>query len=148
MDPTFEYAQKYGMEKESTYAYKGVDGSCKYTKSSIVSDLKVTGYTDVPASDSDQLQAAVAQQPVSVGIDALMVQFYFGGILSGPCGDDIDHGVLAVGYGAQGSKKYWKVKNSWGADWGESGYFRLKRVTGKGVGECGITEQASYPSVN
>merc|ERR1712123_534217 len=47
-----------------------------------------------------------------------------------------DHAVTVVGYGSEGGQDFWLVKNSWGADWGENGFIRLKR----GVGMCGIGE--------
>jgi len=63
------------------------------------------------------------------------------------CGTQLNHGVLAVGYGAEGNNLFYKVKNSWGAAWGEAGYFRLARKTGSGTGMCGITRGAVYPTV-
>ena len=54
-------------------------------------------------------------------------------------------GVTIVGYGKGTSDKYWIVKNSWGADWGESGYIRMKRDAFDKAGTCGIAMQASYP---
>lgn len=94
------------------------------------------------------LQAAVAQQPVSVAVDAggSGWQFYSGGVLSSACGTQLDHGVLAAGYGTLNGQDYWLVKNSWGASWGNSGYIYLARGTGSGSpGECGIAMDASYP---
>jgi len=58
----------------------------------------------------------------------------------------LDHGVLVVGYDTDGKNPYWTVKNSWGSKWGESGYFRIKRVS-SGPGVCGINQKASFPIV-
>jgi cathepsin C len=46
----------------------------------------------------------------------------------------VDHAVLAVGWGVEDGKKYWRVQNSWGPDWGEDGFFRMAR----GEDESGI----------
>lgn len=68
------------------------------------------------------------------------------GVFTGPCGTDLDHGVAIVGYGVtlQGTK-YWIVKNSWGAEWGENGYIRMQRGVEAKEGVCGIAMEASYP---
>ena len=77
------------------------------------------------------LMTALAQQPVSVAMEADSVVFqYLGGAMQFCGGTKLDHGVLAVGYGTDGSTDYWKVNNSWGATWSEVGSFRLLR--GKG----------------
>jgi C1A family cysteine protease len=73
---------------------------------------------------------------------------YSGGIInSAKCGSNLDHGVLVVGYGTEKGQDYWILKNSWGASWGESGYFRIKRdMTQDGTGICGLQEEPSYPT--
>ncbi|PWA77736.1 cysteine proteinase [Artemisia annua] len=67
------------------------------------------------------------------------------GIFSGLCGTDLDHGVLDVGYGSEGGKDYSIAKNSWGAEWGESGYLKIERNISYKTGKCGIAMEASYP---
>merc|ERR1719158_2324791 len=128
MDNGFKYIKQSGDVLESTYPYTGKTGTCTSAKTTPAA-VKVTGYTDVPASNEAQLMAAVAKQPVSVAIEADQsgFQFYKSGVFSGTCGTKLDHGVLAVGYGTMNGKKYWKVKNSWGATWGQKGYIMLAR---------------------
>eukprot|EP00178_Gracilaria_changii_P004920 TRINITY_DN17995_c1_g1_i2.p1 TRINITY_DN17995_c1_g1~~TRINITY_DN17995_c1_g1_i2.p1 ORF type:complete len:104 (+),score=13.96 TRINITY_DN17995_c1_g1_i2:26-313(+) len=94
------------------------------------------------------MKAAIAQQPVSIAIEAdqFAFQYYSGGVLTGSCGTNLDHGVLAVGYGTDNGTKFWKVKNSWGPSWGEEGYIRIERVDGTAAGKCGIALSASYPT--
>jgi len=151
MDQAFQYiVDKKGLCSEASYPYKAVDGSCKTC--TVVSGSNISGYQDVAANSESSLQAAVAGQPVSVAIEAdtMVFQFYSGGILSDPsCGTQLDHGVLAVGYGTDSAgKAYWIVKNSWGNSWGEQGYIRLARNVSAKQGECGIAMQASFPTKN
>jgi cathepsin H len=54
---------------------------------------------------------------------------------------DVNHAVLAVGYGTEDGLDYWVVKNSWGALWGDQGYFKIQR----GVNMCGVADCNAYP---
>merc|ERR1711860_17397 len=138
MDNAFKYylGKGKGAAAEEAYPYTGRDGSCK----TFTPVVEISKFTDVPAKDEDGLKTAVTQQPVSIAVDARKWQSYRGGVFTG-CGAlvQLDHGVLAVGY----SDSYWKVKNSWGTSWGESGFIRLTM----GQNECGLSNAASWPTV-
>ncbi|KAK9012067.1 hypothetical protein V6N11_040137 [Hibiscus sabdariffa] len=133
---------------ESNYPYKGVDGTCNSNEEANHA-ATINGFQDVPANSEDELQKAVANQPVSVAIDAsgFEFQFYSSGVFTGSCGTQLDHGVTAIGYGEDDDgTKYWLVKNSWGSSWGEEGYIRMQRDVDAKEGLCGIAMQASYPT--
>jgi len=148
MDYAFEYIKANGgLCTEAAYPYTAQDGTCK---SSCTKTVTISGYTDVSHDSDVALATAVAQQPVSVAIEAdqSSFQFYSSGVLTAACGAALDHGVLAVGYGTSGSTQYWKVKNSWGASWGMNGYVLLARGESYngGAGQCGIYSEPSYPT--
>ncbi len=153
MDTAFEWVQgNGGIVSEEAYPYSsgtGVTGTCADSQLSVVEGSAPAAYTDVGQSEA-ALEDAVAQQPVSVAIQANQASFqsYTGGVLTARCGDKLDHGVLAVGYGTwtDGVTQYWKVKNSWGASWGDEGYILLEKGGSAKYGECGIEEAASYPT--
>jgi len=149
MDNAFNYSETVGFCTEGSYPYQGADGQCQSTSCTIgIPQGGVVGFKDVTVDDTQSLMDAVAQQPVSIAIEAdqSAFQLYTSGVLDGDCGTNLDHGVLIVGYGAENGKDYWLVKNSWGASWGENGYVKILR--GKaGAGECGIKSDPSYPVV-
>merc|ERR1719473_1020084 len=145
MDNGFKFVESSGICLEADYPYTSGGGTTGSCVTGCKAAATLTGFTDVPAKDEDALKSFVSSHPVSVAIEAdkSAFQLYKGGVLdSTSCGEQLDHGVLAVGYGTDGGKDYYKVKNSWGATWGESGYIRM--VQGKNM--CGIADSASYPT--
>ncbi|XP_043707837.1 vignain-like isoform X2 [Telopea speciosissima] len=148
MDYAYEFVKSNGgLTTEENYPYTAKDGICDASK---VDSLKVTidGHQDVPANNEAALMKAVANQPVTVSIEASgkAFQFYSEGVFTGPCGTELDHGVAIVGYGTTvDGTKYWIVRNSWGAKWGEKGYIRMQRGIPAKEGLCGIAMEAVYP---
>merc|ERR1712203_529863 len=144
MDQGFDFLEKNGACSEDTYKYTAKDGSCKSTCKKVFEKGTVSGFHDVTGGE-DALASAVEGRPVSVAIEAdqSSFQLYKSGVMKGSCGTQLDHGVLAVGFGTDGGDAYWKVKNSWGASWGENGYIRMI----KGKNQCGIANQPSYPEI-
>merc|ERR1712048_346831 len=138
MDGGFQYAEQNAMCTEESYAYAGKGGSCKAGTCTIgIPKGMVTGFKDVSTDSKQDLMSAVTLGPVSIAIEAdkPVFQLYQGGVLSGMCGAQLDHGVLVVGYGTDPTGgDYWKVKNSWGQSWGMKGYVLLKR--GKSEAFC------------
>ncbi|XP_009390652.2 cysteine protease XCP1-like [Musa acuminata AAA Group] len=137
-----------GLRTEEDYPYLMEEGTCEEKRGGLELVVTISGYEDVPRNSEESFLKTLAHQPVSVAVEASGrdFQFYRGGIFDGPCGTQLDHGVAAVGYGTSKGQDYIMVKNSWGPSWGEKGYIRMKRNTGKREGQCGIYKMASYPT--
>lgn len=169
MDNVFDFVTANGgLDTADEYGYYSSWGLplswCNKRKLADRRVVSIDGYEDVPVDDEDALLKAASAQPVSVAICASSaLQFYGGGVVEEKaCCEELNHGVLLVGY----DEESWLIKNSWGAEWGEQGYFRLKRVSAAKSGKkdaaaaenptttpptttkkglCGITDASSYP---
>ena len=140
MKRSFNYLKKFGLMKEDDYPYINGDGKCKYDENKAL--VKIKTYSFVPNDEEEMKKVLYKYGPLAASINGIMTVFYDQGIydpfLDGYCPKDINHAVLIVGYGVDKitGKKFWRIKNSMGQDWGEDGYFRLLR----GSGACGINK--------
>ncbi|XP_027065768.2 vanillin synthase [Coffea arabica] len=136
-----------GLDTEEAYPYTGVDGLCKYSSQNV--GVHVLDSVNITLGAEDELKYAVGTvRPVSVAFEVVKgFRFYEGGVYtSNTCGNapmDVNHAVLAVGYGVENGIPYWLIKNSWGAEWGVDGYFKMEM----GKNMCGVATCASFPIV-
>ena len=151
MDDAFTWIKNNGgITTESAYPYTsgttGASGTCNKSGYTNNANAAPKSFTDVTVGSVSALMSAVAQQPVSIAIQAnqLAFQSYSGGVLTGTCGQRLDHGVLATGYGTLNGVDYWQVKNSWGTSWGLNGYILIERSD---ADKCGVLDAASYPNL-
>jgi len=141
----YKHIQAHGIPLERDYGrYLGINGVCKqnFTEKYFLRD-----WVNIPSGDLEALKAALFEEgPISVGIDAShpSFAFYNQGVYYEPkCGNteyDLDHAVLAVGYGELHGEKYWLVKNSWSTYWGNDGYVLMSQKDNN----CGVATAATY----
>ena len=152
-----KYAEDFGVVEEQCFPYQGIDTGCLTNRS--CTRFYATDYYYVGgyygASNAPLMQLEIVDHgPLAVGFEVYNDFFaYKSGVYHHVFSDDrdgltgeydpfelINHAVLIVGYGtdAESGEDYWIVKNSWGENWGENGYFRIRR----GNDECGFESLA------
>lgn len=145
-DATYKYIMKAGgLNSFLVYPYKAdVSGTCGFSDTSITA--KITSFVTLPSGNEQQLQNAVAHiGPVSATITVVdSFNQYTTGVYDEPnCAGTNKQDVLIVGYGTEGGKDYWLVKNSKGLSFGDKGYIKMSRNKNN---QCGIASHATYPT--
>jgi C1A family cysteine protease len=114
-----------GQDTESTYPYTARDGSCKFKIANVAA--VINGYKSIPKVETQIQSLLTSTAPFSVCVDAEEWSFYSGGVVTpDQCGKSVDHCVQMVGYDLTKSPSYYIVRNSWGTDWGMSGFIYLQ----------------------
>lgn len=141
----FNYYKSHGACFEEHYPYEGTDNACRST--SCETDTQhISAYNLITNNDPEEIYQNLVWGPHSIGVKAdsdVFMYFSSGVIDDDSCGTEMNHGVLLTGYIA--STDAWKIKNSWGADWGENGYVYIKDNHTVSPGICGVNQEISRP---
>jgi cathepsin F len=134
----FSYLYSYGGLEPTNYygSYVGYRKTCVSNTANMVA--RVSNWQSISTNEASMAAALYSYGPLAVAINATPLQYYTSGIINlsaAYCSPyALDHAVVIVGYGTSNGLNYWIVRNSWGPNWGEAGYFRIAR----GYGVCGI----------
>jgi C1A family cysteine protease len=132
----YEYVIKAGgQDTEASYPYHAVNQACQFKPADV--EVKIASYKRI-TGEENMLDATATVSPLSICVDAAQWQFYSSGVMTpSQCGNSLDHCVQIAGYDTSANPPYWNVRNSWGTDWGMSGYIRLEF----GHDTCGLTKE-------
>ncbi|MFZ0257546.1 MAG: C1 family peptidase [Gammaproteobacteria bacterium] len=118
-----QYLIESGSAKESDYPYAAADGTCK---SGLDRPYKAVAWGYVDSTVEIPTVAALKQAlceygPLSVAVEVTPAfQAYTSGVFNENSAGTVNHGVTLVGW--DDTRQAWRMKNSWGTGWGESGY--------------------------
>jgi C1A family cysteine protease len=135
-----------GVNLRSSYPYIGKKSTCKFNTNTKFGLIK--GYVSPGMSETAIKNMLYQKGPLAAAINARPLHYYRGGVFkptTAKCNPyAVNHGVVIVGYGTENGVDYWIVKNSWGPNWGEKGFFRISR----GSGACGINRMVYSGVIN
>lgn len=127
----FDYVKEKGIESDYDYPYAMIkEENCKYNSEKIIT--KISSYEvcgDEDCGTDENLFASLEKGPVAAAVDGSEhFMLYTEGVFDKPC-ESINHAILLVGYHKtenESEDSYWVVKNSWGEQWGENGFIKIK----------------------
>uniref|UniRef100_A0A0E0EE89 Peptidase C1A papain C-terminal domain-containing protein n=1 Tax=Oryza meridionalis TaxID=40149 RepID=A0A0E0EE89_9ORYZ len=151
----YDYVKKWGIVSEDSYRLRWIrsHGKCRRDEKMDIAGF-ISGFVFNPPNEKS-LMKAVSKQPVVVLLDKpppKITNGYNGWIIDmdeWPPSEEhiskrIRHAVLLVGYGKDSEGKlFWKIKNSWGLNWGRRGFGYLRRGVADERGVGGITQYAN-----
>ena len=146
----FEYIKHAGgLESDITYPYTAKNGQCVFRPDISVGYVRYGSYNITQGDEKEMAERLYNAGPVSLTYQVIAgFKDYKSGVYSANnCGKttkDVNHAVLATGYGTENGVKFWNIKNSWGAGWGNQGYFKMQRD----VNMCASAQCNSYPLID
>jgi len=128
-----------GQDSLGCYPYVGTAQGCRWNAR--CNSAGIVSWTWINRGNEGQMLGWLwGNAPISICVDASQWSYYKGGVVLGSqCERSTDHCVLVTGWNMQSSPPSWNVRNSWGTDWGESGYISLQY----GTNTC---DMAAYPA--
>ncbi|CAK1590816.1 unnamed protein product [Parnassius mnemosyne] len=109
---------------------------------------RISGHVNVTQNSVPALKIAIRRHaPAVVIVDAKAKSFIMhkkGVLYDDRCGKtrkQLNHAVLAVGWGERRGEPHFILKNSWSSKWGEGGYIRVQAR----ANTCGVLTMPSYP---
>mmetsp|Transcript_313 Transcript_313/g.286 ORF Transcript_313/g.286 Transcript_313/m.286 type:complete len:444 (+) Transcript_313:142-1473(+) len=140
----FTYVELFGIELNVSYPYLAHNETvCKADESRVV--LTLAGHTNVYGNEEWMKAHVLNTGPLVIAVHGTYLKTYTGGVIKN-CGENghVSHGVQVVGLNMEDSNNpYWIVRNSWGRNWGENGYFYL--AYGENMCNCSYYAAYTYP---
>lgn len=137
-----------GLERESSYPYASSEGaqpSCRAATDDFAVSLGEVSPSLLARATGTETEMAMAYHvnstgPLAVCVDATKWGSYVGGVLR-TCGGIVNHCLQVVGLHTDDTGGgWWRLRNSWGSDWGEGGHIRLAF----GQHTCALTTRPTF----
>lgn len=119
-----DYAKSKGISDEKCFPYQDHDMDCNICDDKSDRMLKIDEWQEIVKVD--QRKAWLDKRGPMVACMAVYRDFFYykNGVYSHATGDLAGyHAICCIGY--NDDEEYWICKNSWGADWGEYGFFKI-----------------------
>jgi len=154
LGPVWKYMMSTGVVTEECYPYEM--GTCKHPGCSELPTPKCNKVCSNAANFATDKRHSVSAYSVARNITQIAAEImmngpveaaftvytdfnnYVSGVYHHVTGSaEGGHAIKIIGWGTENATDYWLVANSWNTDWGDQGFFKIRR----GTNECGIESQ-------